>query len=140
MSRPISFRAYVAELDKIVDVFAVNPMNQTVCLSHQQLFGTEGDDVLMKYGDEPEQLQYTGLNDKSGVEIYEGDTVKLIGFAYGYSDFVSSEVTFVGGMFCVAKDGGLMLLGGNDWEDENRHEVEVIGNIYESPDLLEPTS
>lgn len=85
-------------------------------------------------------VRWTGLKDKNGTEIFEGDIVKMIGFAYGYSDFVSSEVTFGAGMFCVAKDGGLMLLGGNDWEDENRYKIEVIGNIYETPELLEPTS
>lgn len=75
--------------------------------------------------------QYTGLKDKNGVEIYEGDIVKIQGYIY--------EVIFERGCF--------MLYGipHNDINGEKLiivrfiDSMEVIGNIYENPELLEKT-
>jgi uncharacterized phage protein (TIGR01671 family) len=73
--------------------------------------------------DEVTLMQYTGLKDKKGVEIYEGDIVKSLG-EQDYS-FGVRVVTFTGGKFTVE---GYGLIGSL---------VEVIGNIYENPELLE---
>jgi uncharacterized phage protein (TIGR01671 family) len=83
--------------------------------------------------------QYTGLKDKNGVEIYEGDIVEIDNFPY--------EIDFHGGAFHVrdirARDENF----GEDGEDyyyfhddllvEHRFICKVIGNIYENPELLE---
>lgn len=74
--------------------------------------------------------QYTGLKDKNGKEIYEGD---ILGGEY-YVDAVAGEVT-------IREDwGGCSFLeykgGGDDFLFRECKHAEVIGNIYENPELL----
>lgn len=89
--------------------------------------------------DEITLMQYTGLKDKNGKEIYEGDVVqedirrdKRSKPIMRWSVVVYSEK----GMFiveCLPKS----LRQWNELYKEN-DEVEVIGNIYENPELLNP--
>ena len=77
-----------------------------------------------------EIMQYTGLKDKHGREIYEGDIVKCRD-TYEPITF-TGKVSFGNGSFFVETD-----LGGHyRWLD---YEVEVIGNIFENIDKLEVT-
>lgn len=69
-------------------------------------------------------MQYTGLKDRNGKEIYEGDLVKNNGYIW--------EVTWKdGAVYIENKTGkGVWWIGG-----ESKY-CEVIGSVYENPELF----
>lgn len=69
-----------------------------------------------------EYLQYTGLKDCNGVEIYEGDKLKV-----DYSNQIGDFCT----TFTIISDIRFI-----DLEVIHAERIEVIGNIYENPELL----
>ncbi len=70
-------------------------------------------------------MQYTGLKDKNGKEIYEGDIVK-------YKKMIG-KIIFFNGSFVLSD-----FTEENEWElGVINQEVEIIGNIYENSNLLE---
>lgn len=76
-------------------------------------------------------MQFTGLLDKQGVEIFNHDIVKVGNYAY------IVEIDLLKGMFfrCIEH---LSLRGGDIYYSEFVKDVliEVIGNIYENSELL----
>lgn len=86
--------------------------------------------------------QYTGLHDENGKEIYEGDIID-----FSYDMFVGNFNTFVAKGIVIFEEGAFYvqcLENERLTKDEsyllytiNIDTIEIIGNIYENPELLE---
>lgn len=81
-----------------------------------------------------ELMQYTGLKDKNGVEIYEGDVL---------APMANDHIPEYRGKWVVVYEDGAFFGQCDDketrtwipyWQPDA--ELEVIGNIYENPELL----
>ena len=83
--------------------------------------------------------QYTGLTDKNGRKIFEGDIIHLeysqVFFGGVYFGEYTAEVSYKEG--CFITDG---MNNGDEIETPlsgfNNDEVEIIGNIHDNPELL----
>ena len=90
--------------------------------------------------DQIELIQSTGLKDKNGVEIFEGDVV-LVSVRNGF-DYLDNKVCIVknsighSGLVCATVDEDLEYRIFNR-ELFEEYMYEVIGNIYENSELLE---
>ena len=134
MTREIKLRAW-GKRDKVMqDVGSLSWLNGGI-KAYGQGSHVENDDYFVD-GDNVILLEYTGLHDKNGVEICEGDVISYIGYsAYGMDDKKSQFAVKWNNL-----DGGFSL--GWLFEKDNgdialqNKEIEIIGDIYSNPELL----
>ncbi|HHG7436438.1 TPA: YopX family protein [Streptococcus pneumoniae] len=130
------FRVWVKIGKRMVfsdDILAIDYENKEIVT--QQVYFENGlpddRDIYCYDFDEIELMQSTGLKDKNGKEVFVGDIIKCTRGCL-HEVYIEKEYggTYFGGMPAVyLKD----LREGYAWTE---HE-EIIGNIYENPELLE---
>ena len=129
------FRAWDKETKTMIDVSLINFEEHSILGGYWEFGQTES----IKF-DEIELMQSTGFKDKNGKEIFEGDIVKRY-----RSPFFKAEWEYQ--IETVVKREACLVLGkkfGKNFATisfglpfTKNDLLEVIGNIYENPELLE---
>lgn len=88
-------------------------------------------------------MQYTGLKDKNGKEIYEGDIIEFIFWTYHehevethYIGEIQIDEKLQSTTFVFTDSGKRRYYALYELTFDSESDIEVIGNIYENPELL----
>lgn len=135
MNREIKFRVWDKtrnELFTYINECGVKQLNfnQEMAIESVELFEYLPSEIFVFKTldiDDVELMQFTGIKDKNDVEIYEGDIVNFDKVEWGGDNNIH-VVTW-------DKTYGCWCFGGGSISDMEFREV--IGNIYENPELLE---
>ena|SRR5690625_941278 len=127
--RRTRFRAWHTEEKKMYSDPLINGLTGEVCIYDQgEITGVYDIETVIP-------LQYTGLKDRNGTEIYEGDIINICSKGSCNPAKVVFDNEDQKGCFCVIGYlGDLRTYPIKDFVD---CEIEVIGNIHENPDLIE---
>lgn len=130
--------SYMFTNDNTNNPFRSEPFKE----SHRIIFYSSCDWNMGGWNDveiDPSTLgQYTGLQDKNGKEIYEGDIVltpfvdPIFGDMVGEDLCVKRQVKFNDGSFVVNEGDGFIYL---ECFTRNNH-IEICGNIHDNQELL----
>ena len=131
--REIKFRAWLKEDKKMVNVETMDFTDKSI----QYLKKSEINNayILRRVSfDDVELMQYTGLTDKNGTRIYENDIVKFI-VLEGYGER-ADQFEYIDKVEYYISEFELRQIG-LKLSDESIIVIEIIGNVYENPELLE---
>ena len=96
---------------------------------------------LIGYFCEPDSIgQYTGLTDKNGKKIFEGDVLNVHDQIPMFDGYDTDEIVYNGKVMYIKNQGMYVCEGNNDGNALcalNLDKCEVIGNIHDNPELLE---
>ena len=119
--REIKFRAWDREKKKMYEV-------ENICFYGHKSVTLQYNPVIKKAIDDIEIMQFTGMKDCAGKEIYDGDIVR--------TDDEDEELATIDWGDDTLK---FMVTHGNVCSDLGEYyprDIEVIGNIYDNPELL----
>ena len=139
MNRPIKFRVWDKITNRYLQELGIYYWHIPYSLDGEEITGEAnlfGLSELLRHNNFVAQ-QYTGLTDKNGKEIYEGDIVKYktwTGSHDGITEEHQTQVQF--------KDGAYYPRYIDDecedsWYSFKVYDLEVVGNIFETPHLDE---
>lgn len=125
------FRAWdSANKEMFKDTFAITESGQVVVVE-QESVASSPDYVFV---DHLVIMQSTGLKDKNGKEIFEGDVVRQVRTQpTTENETITGVVTMLEGAWLIMND--CEQLASDLWSETD--ENEIIGNIYENKDILE---
>ena len=131
MNRDIKFRAFNGK--EMVDLKKITPL---------VVDNVVGDGIFIPFSDKLPIMQFTGLTDKNGVEIYEGDVLSQLRHE-DENNWASKRIHKPEYAKVISfKDGSFVDECGRPINDflvnivSRKVEFEIIGNIYENPELL----
>ncbi len=142
--REILFKAKRTDNGVWVEGYYIYHIRRTICPFGDSVKPEDEQHVIMQDGfsdwnmprdtvffniDPKTICQYTGLKDKNGNRIWENDIVRI----ENSMDEGIGNVEFYGGMWYVDGEPNNNLYGIVEYDDG---EVEVIGNIFDNPELL----
>ena len=130
MNREIKFRAWCEGTHEGL-TFSTTTMEYGVTLSPKGNYCEveSGWDIHGEYPTVP-IMQFTGLTDKNGKDVYEGDVVKCFRNGKHYANDI---------YFIKYSDNSFIMAGNKESQKMDClwfYDFEIIGNIYENPELL----
>ena len=136
MNRELKFRAWDSITKKWLFGYEYPNLGGFSMKGEVMLFGEYSrffESIPIEDWDKIILMQYTGLKDKNGKEVYEGDVIRQS------SDLCIIE-SCVGGFDCQMlvelKNGGTLRGSVYNFSFLSEKYCEIIGNIYENPELL----
>ena len=131
--KEISYRAWLKDEKKMVEVKSIHFGTKKIIYGYSENSHSYGN-VSCKF-DDCELMQYTGLEDKNGKKIFDGDIV--IGyFPYGEKGVVVWDEKRCGFYILPYWEHGVGRASNDKYYKMNATKLEVIGNVYDNPIYL----
>ena len=116
--REIKFRSWNKTTGKMIDLKKITPLALDSKMT--------GNGLYLPFSDEWPLMQYAGRKDRNDKEIYEAD---IVGFHNDFGEYHIGEIVFHDCMFGIFWEDNFQTIAYID-------EPEVIGNVYENPEIL----